>query len=193
MENIYQLVWDKSQKYKPQYRNWCSVFSFTHNLEYNTWISMWYDDIDKIGNEAKAKKRLSDNDWGWTDVFEIWYNVSKEKTKNMKPSYKLIKLNKNSIWAWLNRWYAVRVWFSCNNEFLKDRLDGKIDIYKNYDKYKWTSFKHFFNIALDWEIWREPKQIAIDNYFWDKTSIYEINFKEFKKLMYPTCYLVVPV
>jgi hypothetical protein len=54
--NIYGLIGNKDQRKEYKYRNACAIFSFTHNLEYNTGISMDYVDIEEIMKEAQNQK-----------------------------------------------------------------------------------------------------------------------------------------
>jgi hypothetical protein len=46
--NIYGLIGNKDQRKEYKFRMACAIFSFAHNLEYNTGISMDY--VDREGN-----------------------------------------------------------------------------------------------------------------------------------------------
>ena len=191
IKNIYQLLWDKNQKHKAQYNMRCSVFSAMHNAYYNTWIDSEYEDIDRVWKQAKLLKMLDDNAGGRTQVFEIFYLDFEAKTIWMMPKHKKVswKYWDKQMMDLLKLWYAIRVWFWVNKEFFPDRLDKEIDTYKDYNKYKGSSFKHFFNIAIDSEIWQKDKEIAIDSF---APNRYGININEFKKIAYPTRYAIIP-
>ena len=191
IKNIYQLLWDKNQKHKGKYNMRCSVFSAVHNAYYNIWIDSEYEDIDRVAIQAKKMKMLDDKSGGRTQVFEIFYLDFIENTKGINPKHKKVswKVWDKQYEELLKNWYSVRVWFSSSKEFMTDRKDGKVDIYKNYDKYKGKDIKHFFNIARDSEIWKEDIDVAIDSF---APHRYEIDIKEFKKIAYPTRYAIIP-
>jgi len=190
--NIYQLVWELNQASKYEYRMWCSVFSFAHNIYFNTWIWLEYNDIQEIAKLCKSKWMLDDAKWWTTKCFEIWFDYIKKKW--FKPDFKLVQ---TTYWTktyeeLYKNHYMLRIWIKITKEWLKDIVDNwQIDTL-DYNKIKWADFSHFlncWNIDTNFRKWN----FLIDNYFWKRVSIIWYNPKEISKIMMNTVYAVVPI
>lgn len=190
IKNIYQVIWDLNQ-WQLNY-NWrCSLFSFAHNLLWNTWIWLDYKDIEEIAKICKDKWLLTDDKWWYSKCFEIAFDFIKEK--NLTPKIRMIKTN-----TWTSTYqdliknnYAVRIWIWINKIWYTDiRSDWDIDTI-NYNDIKWDYFKHFLNYTVantNWLKW----EVLIDNYFWKhKSIIKDVKLNELEKIMYPTVYAVI--
>jgi hypothetical protein len=204
-KNIFGQFTYLTQKADKLYRNDCPIFSFMANLAYNAWIVWTYEDEEDWDAIVKRLWLHTDESGGWTHTFEALYKdyIGKyELTWKIKsPKVKLLKFDKNDkiFDELISAWYAIRVWISVNKSFLTDSQDDwKINRYINYKNYKWVpwdTFWHFFNIT-SWVFnnWMKWKDHVIDNYHWSKKhNLYEINLKEMKKIMYKTCYAIVPI
>ena len=128
--------------------------------------------------------------WRWIDWINSIYNFVIENAKERKWTIpKLIRFAKSDnllLNDRLDRWYAIIIWISVNRDFVKDSIDWKLDMFKDYLKYKWTELKHFTNI-IRWKArFLEKggdynKEYILDSYAfnkqWKKWD-YECNIKE---------------
>lgn len=131
---------------------WCSLFAPAINLKYNCWITLTLEDL-KIIWEKQIKLKLLDPNfgWKWSDGIKAVYNYVIENAEKRNWSIpNLIEFdNSNNIEVldWIDRWYMVTLGIQVNKSFKADILDGKLDLYQDYNKYKWTDLAHFTNIT----------------------------------------------
>lgn len=197
--NIFMIVWDLNQSAQPITKKHCPIFSFWHNILFNTWIWIDYKDEEEMANRCKKLWLLTDEFWWSTKCFEVCFDYIQELKKtpwnklyNAKPDIKLIKTTK---WSPLYKEliknnYVARVGAEVNLRYLEDVIDWKIDTL-DYNKLKWT-FWHFFNA------WDMTKNYAtwdyiIDNYFGKRLSLIKCDLKELEKIMFKTVYSVIPL
>lgn len=201
MINPFQTVWDLNQ-WQKNYAYRCSIFSFAHNIYYNTWIWLSYQDIDELWKRAKAKWWLDDKKWWKTEIFELCYDYIQELKKtpwnklfNTLPEIKLVKTyaNMQEYKDLLANNYVARIGIWVNKSFLDDiRVDWIIN-QTDYAKFQWKYMGHFINMWTKKSDWN-TKNIIIDNYFWKISHpvIEWVNFKEMEKIMQNTIYAVLP-
>ena len=181
-ENKHQVFNHISQKEKKIYKMRCSIFAPVINLYYNTWIKLTYEDIEKIAEKQKAKWKLSDkNGWyGYDNAVAVSDYVGRNLITfdNKDPLY--FKL--------LNSWYMVTLWIWVTKEFTNDiKPDWDLDLYSDYQKYKWNDLKHFLNI-----IRKQEEEFLVDNYFfytWE--NLWKVQSEEMLKVAYPTMYAFI--
>lgn len=191
IKNYFQLIWDLNQSSNYQYKMYCSLFSFAHNLYFNTWIWLDYNDIQEIAKLCKDKWLLDDEKWGFSKCFEVAFDYVKKL--NLTPKIRLIKTT-----SWTSTYkdlvdnnYMLRIWIWITKEWLKDIRDWAIDTV-DYSKIKWEDFKHFLNI---WNIKTNQYNgtYLIDNYFGKHISVIKADLKEIEKISYPTIYAVTTI
>lgn len=191
-KNIYQLIWDLNQSSKYQYKFRCPIFSFAHNVYFNTWIWFDYKDIEKMAQLCKDKWLLSDDKWWYAKCFEICFNYA--KTLNLTPKIRLIKTTSGTATyeQLIYNNYMLRVWLWITKEWLKDIRDNWTIDTIDYSKIKWKDFEHFLNI---WPIKTNQYngEYMIDNYFGKHKSVIKCSLKEMEKLIYPSVYAVIPL
>ena len=81
---------------------------------------------------------------------------------------------------WIEKWYAVWVWISVNNNYWQDRKDWSLEL-NDYSKYK-GSIWHFCNFIKwtcigEFDCWDNGKEYCLDSYFVE-SSTYECDIKK---------------
>ena len=190
-DNKYRNFLEISQRVNKTYNYWmcCSVFAPFINLSFNTSYTksatQVYSDIDTVIEECLKAGTLDLRLWGS-------YNPNNEMVSELQmASNDRFYKTESYFYDYLNKWYAVQVYFYANRELLADiRDNGKIDKYEDYMSLKWDDFAHTFNI-----IKKGGKYFVLDSYFqpvdtFDK--LIEIgDIEKFRGFIWNTCYCFI--
>ena len=190
-KNIIALFNDLNQWTEKETAYYCSLFAPAINLKYNLGIELTIEDLKAIGKKQIAIWKLDSKVWwAWLDWINAIYNFvieNAEKRKRTIPN--LIRFEKFDdlvLNDWLERWYAVVIWISVNRNFVRDAIDWKLNMFRDYSQYKWIDLKHFTNI-MRWKnrLWDKAedfnKEFIIDSYAFNKqwkSWNYECDIKE---------------
>lgn len=163
----------------------CTFFANAINLKYNCGIDIEEDELKWIAEEQFKKGKFDYKFWGWlVDGANALYDYIKDTNP--------VKLTKFYKWdklfdEYLNAWYALSVGISVNKEFTKDAVDGKIETYKDYAKYKGKKLRHNCNIIKwigRWDTSITPVEYILDSYAFNKKNrewLYECDVNELRE------------
>lgn len=162
-----------------QWSKWaCSFFAPAINLKYNCWIVLTEEDIKIIAKRQNSLGLFSYTKWwygsNWVKSVYQYVKDNAEERGWEIPNLITFRDEDNEVLKWINRWYACIIWIWVNREFGSDAIDWKIEKYEDYNKYKWTSFKHFTNLlTFTWRFTKDPSEYK--DYILDSTAFNEKN------------------
>lgn len=180
----------------------CTLFAPAVNLKYNCWITLTKEDLMVIAKKQVLKWLLR-LDYGWSG--EDWVNaiydfvVENALHRGWKiPNLKVFKRYDKEQYEWIDRGYMIMIWMWVNESFKSDILDWKLDLFDDYNEYRWTKLKHFTNLTK-WKdrFWNKTKnfnrEFFVDSYAYNKKGnkwIYDCNLeKVLETFAYNTRYI----